>query len=131
MTRRRASRPQQPVVRDEHGTVHRPLTDWPLRLRPDGHDGTRNGYSPADPTEERQWHRYPTGETLDEWRDRRAAAELELLRDALHGLDDLTDLEERHLGHLARIADRNDVVIMASLLDRVYRLGLARGRGQQ
>lgn len=125
---RRTSRPKQPVVRDEHGTVHRPVPPWPVRLRPDGGDVERNGYGPADPADAQQWDRYPTGETVDEWRARRTAAEYDLLREATHGLE-LSAHEDRHLHNMAKISDRSEVIVFASLLDRAFRLGLARGRG--
>jgi hypothetical protein len=115
-------------VVDEHGvTIHRPIDAEPLRYRPDGTDADRAYYGPRDPLDEQRIvdGRY---EPVDTWRTRTNARAEALMREALHGVE-TTPREDRILRWLSDW-ERVTVVVIASLLDRTYRAGLAAGRAE-
>lgn len=116
---------KRPPLRDEHGvTIHRPVIREPLRRRPDGDDVERNGYGPTDEAMRQQLYRF-VPETVEEWIARNDVADRELFAEVLRDVE-LTEYERRHLAYKSR-GERSDVVVLASLLDRMYRAGVEAG----
>jgi hypothetical protein len=120
------TRTRRPPLRDDLGvTIHRPLPREPFRRRPDGDDVERNGYGPRDPADEQRWHQYPTRETTEQWIARNRTYDREALDEVLRGLE-ITEYESKWLAWQSH-GERSDVVVLASLLDRMYRAGVEAG----
>lgn len=118
-------RTRRPALRDEHGvTIHRPVIREPFRRRPDGDDVERNGYGPRDPRDEQHWYQHPP-ETTAQWVERNRGYDREVLAEVLRNVE-VTDYERRWLDYQSR-GERSDVVVLASLLDRMYRAGVEAG----